>query len=341
MERRVGATTRREALVSRRAARESATISSYNNGNTSSPFRSPPSLPETTRTISIHKSISTEDTWRRSKRAPIQNSLLASLSRALTNIDAHNNSHDEATDSANNNSNYDASEVKNLINNNEDKGYRKVTLNPPQYFSSYLNFTRAMIQLLTGFTCCYLLVFVCCLPMLSTTQTAQIGQSTMGDSELKRGESFYNIRGRKAFIKVKEELGTMKQRAIAWEEAAKESAFEKMEDVLESSTVGRRDGADALKADRLLEEAVEMFDRESGEADVREQRNGHDHWEEALKTWEKEPVIGVVTDGQQLERPTAVVENDGKMKQEIYQSLHGNQKPGEQHVWLSSYFGFL
>jgi hypothetical protein len=294
MERRIGSTSRREALASRRAARESTNT----NGNTGEPSR----------IISIHES-NDDNNWRRSKRVPIQNNLLASLSRALTNIDAQN-SHEQNSQPTNIH-----------VMSSEEKRYRRITLNPPQHFGGYLNFTRFIIQLLSGFTICYLLLFVCCLPMLASN-TISSGKSTMGDAELKRGESFTNIRGRDTLLKVKSEWGTMKQRAIEWERAAKESAMDKMEDVLESSTVGRKDGEDALKAGRLLEEAVEVFDKESGEEDV-QMKKVHDHWEEALKSWEEQPVLNGVE-----QQPVVVKENDAETNEEIYRGLHGDQKPG-------------
>jgi hypothetical protein len=98
--------------------------------------------------------------------------------------------------------------------------------------------------------------------------------------------------------------------------------MDKMEDVLESSTVGRKDGEDALKAGRLLEEAVEVFDRESGEEDV-QIKKVHDHWEEALKSWEEQPVLNGVE-----QQPVLVKENDAETNEEIYRGLHGDQKPG-------------
>ena len=143
----------------------------------------------------------------------------------------------------------------------------------------------------------------------------------MGDAELKRGQSFQNIRGRKTFMKVKAQLGTMKERAVEWERQAKEAVEDNLQDVLESSTVGRRDGVDARKAGKLMEDAIEEFDRVVGEEDaIIVKERGHDHWEEALKSWEAPP------EGMQL------VNGGGELNKidnaDVYRGLHGNQKPG-------------
>ena len=113
----------------------------------------------------------------------------------------------------------------------------------------------------------------------------------------------------------------MKQRAIEWERQAKESALDRMEDVLESSTVGRRDGEDALTIGRLLEEAAEDFRVENGkeESGLLGGRNGHDHWEEAIKSWEEMPGA---------QQPGVVVRETVDSNMEIYRGLHGDKKPG-------------
>ena len=104
--------------------------------------------------------------------------------------------------------------------------------------------------------------------------------------------------------------------------------------ILESSTVGRRDGVDALKVGRLLEEAVEEFRLEKGREEEEnngvsgnggKETNGHDHWEEAMKSWEEVP------GGQQLPGMGVVTRNkedtvDSNLQ--IYKGLHGDKKPG-------------
>ncbi|KAL3801205.1 hypothetical protein HJC23_012605 [Cyclotella cryptica] len=304
MEQRVGASARRAALASRRAARET-------DSNASSPHRNDAvSTPEPSRTISIHES--NDDNWRRKKRVPLQNNLLASLSRALTNIDRQNGEQ------------FDGRRQEHVAVNHtheEKRQFRKVTLNPPSDFGGYLRFNRASVQCLLGFATCYLLVVICCYPMITTTTSDGNGRSTIGDAELQRGASFQNVRGRKAFLRVKQELGTMKERAIQWEEDAKVHALEKIEDVLESSTVGRKDGKDALMASKLLEEAVDEFEKEAVEEEKRAivaERIGsfqHDHWEDSLKSWDEEAhlVVGA---------------NKAESNEEIYRSLHGNKTPG-------------
>ncbi|KAL7520892.1 hypothetical protein ACHAWX_005586 [Stephanocyclus meneghinianus] len=304
MEQRVGASARRAALASRRAAREADTSAA------SPPRNDAVSTPEPTRTISIHES--NDDTWRRQKRVPLQINLLASLSRALTNIDRQNGEQSDGR-------RREHAAVRNT--HEEKRQFRKVILNPPSDFGGYLRFNRASVQSLLGFATCYLLVFICCYPMITTTISDGYGKSTIGDAELSRGASFQNIRGRKTFLRVKQEIGTMKERAIQWEQDAKVHALEKIEDVIESSTVGRKDGKDALMATKLMEEAVEEFEKEAVEEEKRSvlaERIGRfqqDHWEEALKSWEEEPllVVGV---------------NQVDSNEEIYRSLHGNKTPG-------------
>jgi hypothetical protein len=209
----------------------------------------------------------------------------------------------------------------------EEKQYRKITTNPPQSFVGYLKFSRLSIQILMSFAFFYLLLFICCIPMISTS-SQNGGRSTMGDEELKRGASFEHIRGRKAFIAVKNELGTIKDRAIKWEEEAKTKLIE---DVLSSSTVGRRDGEDAQKAGRLLDQAISEFELEAEEEFKHrmmvEKMNGrvgglnHDHWEEALKSWEQGPPAAAAASD-------AAAANRAESNDEIYRGLHGDQKPG-------------
>jgi hypothetical protein len=121
----------------------------------------------------------------------------------------------------------------------------------------------------------------------------------------------------------------MKERAIQWEEDAKVHALEKIENVIESSTVGRKDGKDALMASRLLEEAVNEFEKEAAEEEKRAivaERIGsfrHDHWEEALKSWEEEPLKS-----REEEPHAAIGLKQVESNEEIYRSLHGNKTPG-------------
>lgn len=165
---------------------------------------------------------------------------------------------------------------------------------------------------------------------ISSSSTTNAKKSTMGDAELTKGQSFRNIRGRKTFLKVKNELGTMKQRAVEWEHRATHKVYDELNHlsdgiILESSTVGRRDGVDALKAGRLLEDAVHVFDgieneSNSNNGNSKSEMRGHDHWEEALRSWD---TIGQL---QQHGNGGGLVENDSDS--DIYKQLHGNQKPG-------------
>lgn len=81
---------------------------------------------------------------------------------------------------------------------------------------------------------------------------------------------------------------------------------------------------DALKAGRLMEDAALEFDRASGVEDVSLlKERGHDHWEEALKSWEAMP------EGLEQSNVAAGGLNANKNDNDaIYRGLHGNQTPG-------------
>lgn len=312
---------RRAAAASRRAARENTSnngivISPSNDGGSNSGgvgggFGNNRNTYDEPR----HRRIKQSSPPRR-----LQRSFLSSLSQALTNIDRHNNDHvssrsqADAISSNNNNtstmmetgvfninahSNISSSSHNSPYNNK----YSKKQPTPPTHFSSYLKFTRQTICTLLLFTSCYILILFCTLPMISYSnidilETDDATAAAVGPHHVKRGASFQRIRGRHQYQIVKQQLGTLKERAIQWEENAKHTAREeallwqekerKIVDLAISgdTTLGRQD---VSRASRLLEEAVNEFEVEVEEKEKAEKNNNrHDeHWVHALEAWEQ------------------------------------------------------
>ena len=178
----------------------------------------------------------------------------------------------------------------------------------PSHFSSYLKFNRLSIKVLLGFAVCYILVLICFYPMVyySNVDVLQTDDDyTKGTKHhIQRGAAFQHVRGRKQFIKAQRALEKIKDRAVQWEEQSKAiSNIRNVEKTMINSilagTMGRRDGDDVMKASLLLEQAVHDF--EGTEADLIKNKasmekglSGHDHWKEALESWDKELVAAVV-----------------------------------------------
>lgn len=262
------------------------------------------------------------------QRQPLDGNLLSSLSQALTNIDNHNNdyfSRQNGSDGHNGGGDhkhhYDSETITfSSPNKNTSMGHgeeRKSKMYsrlppPPSQFSSYLKFTRLSLNCLLTFTGCYLLVLIICYPMISFSNVDVLPTdddfTRGGKHHIKRGASFQHIRGRKQFLKVKDKLGTLKERAIKWEEEAKlkaqrgavelQEAEKEIVDSIAGGTIGRRDGEDARRASALLEQAVKDFDEKRSELEKDEekkkaaanQRNmgEHDHWKDAVEAWDTE-----------------------------------------------------
>ncbi|KAL7536060.1 hypothetical protein ACHAXR_006885, partial [Thalassiosira sp. AJA248-18] len=201
-----------------------------------------------------------------------------------------------------------------LNNQHQSEGKRKYSKlpPPPSQFSSYLRFSRPSLNWLLAFTTCYLLVLICCYPMISYSNLEDdlpTDDDTVKGAKhhIKRGASFQHIRGRKQFIKAKhavtDKWGTLKEQAIQWEEEAKlkakRGAVEWQEtekeiiDSIAGGTIGRKDGEDAKRAGDLLEQAVKDFDGKMVEVEKEEWKKkqdvmagGHDHWADALEAWD-------------------------------------------------------
>mmetsp|Transcript_41317 Transcript_41317/g.74484 ORF Transcript_41317/g.74484 Transcript_41317/m.74484 type:complete len:642 (+) Transcript_41317:39-1964(+) len=252
-----------------------------------------------------------------------ETNLLSSLSQALTNIDKHNTDYFSGQgggDSSNGHGlRHDDSETITFAspnNNNIHDAERKPKVYsklppPPSQFSSYFNFNRSSLNCLLLFATCYLLVLICCYPMISYSNVDELpNDDEIGAKHhVKRGASFQHIRGRKQFIKashaVTEKLGTLKERAVQWEEQAKlkakRGAVEWQEtekeiiDSIAGGTIGRKDGADARRASLLLEHAVKDFEGRRTEMEKEEWKKkqdamagGHDHWADAVEAWDEE-----------------------------------------------------
>lgn len=252
------------------------------------------------------------------KRLSLESTMLSNLSHALSNIDKHNTiffSEKGARHRSNGHGfRYDESDTiifssPKMDSNNiyDSERNPKVCTHPPppSQFSSYFSFSRSGIKFLLAFTSCYLLVLVCCYPMISSSN---INEQLLNDDEvgakhhIKRGASFQHIRGRKQFIKVshavKDKLGTLQERAVQWEDKAKvKASLAEIEiiDTIATGTIGRKDGADAKKSSLLLERAVKKFDEQWTEVEKAEWKKqqeasigGHDHWAAAVEAWDKE-----------------------------------------------------
>jgi len=308
---------RRNAAASRRAARENAGNDSGSSGNVD---------------IHAHQTLDRPPKQQQQQqRPPLETNLLSSLSQALTNIDKHNTDY-FSVKGGGNGSNDNKERVGDLRDdsvaitfsppNNKNthdsekkpKQYRSKLPPPPSQFSSYLKFNRPALNCLLTFATCYLLVLICCYPMISYSNVDDLANDDEVGAKhhIKRGASFQRIRGRNQFIKAKhavtDKLGTLKHRAIEWEENAKLQAKreamklqEAEKDIIDSiaaGTIGRRDGMDARRASLLLEQAVEHFDEQRLEMEKEGWKKkqdamaaGQDHWEDAVEAWDKEFVM--------------------------------------------------
>ena len=305
---------RRKAAASRKAARENSdneSGSAYQGMNHGHGSQSSSSTYQTpTRT-------------KQPQRQPLESNLLSSLSQALTNIDKHNNDYFSRQDGsdAGGAGGYDSETIafSSPMNNNNDinaphhserkQKYTRLPP-PPSQFSSYLKFNRSTLNCLMIFAVCYLLVLICCAPMISTSNL-QSELATDDDAikgakhHIKRGASFLHIRGRKQFLKVKEELGTLKERAIHWEEEAKQKARELEEKEVEiidslagvgDGGIGHVNGEDAKRASLLLDHAIKEFDAKKDTIETEEwdkkqtalKVGQHDHWKDATNAWDAE-----------------------------------------------------
>ena len=314
---------RRKAAASRRAARENGGGFSSGDDDRGSSY------------AHAHGQGRTQDRPKQPHGQPLETSLLSSLSQALTNIDLHNNSyfsrknsiesgrggseggsngHDDSvtiTFSSPNNKN---NSNRHNIHNTPERRYTKLP-SPPTQFSSYLKFNRPSLNCMLIFTVCYLLVLICCYPMIyySNVEVLPTDDDFVKGKKhhIKRGSSFQHIRGHDKFINAKhavtDKLGTLKQRAIEWEEEAKlkaqRGAVEIQEtekeiiDSIATGTVGRRGGEDAKRASSLLDEAVKVFEgkrlqleKEEDDKHVAVAANNagvHDHWNDAVAAWDK------------------------------------------------------
>ena len=241
------------------------------------------------------------------QRQPLETNLLSSLSQALTNIDRQNN--DNFTTSKANGAAYGTETItfgspaadtgaNHSAPQFERRRYGKLPP-PPSRITSWINFNRSTVNVLMSFAGCYLLVLICCYPMIGTNEVLPVDNEIT--NHIKRGSSFNRIRGHDKFVKISQKLGTLKERAVEWEEQAKLQAkmraveiSEREKEIIDGitgSTIGRKDGKDARKAALLLDEAVAKFDASLIEDEKEESKHlivGHDHWSDALDAWDRE-----------------------------------------------------
>lgn len=336
---------RRAAAASRRAARNSEIVditheNDYNyNGNGS-------------QRIMHHNTTNT--TPRRIKksphRRPMEKSFLSSLSEALTNIDRHNNDYFSSDNNARtNNINSGSINGNSMNNNNSSSLYRKSSSSlssrkptPPTNFTSYLKFTKLGIYTLLCFTSCYILLLFCTLPMISYVDIDTLETTSTTTNEIKRGASFQRIRGRTQYQHVKQQFGTLKQRAIQWEENAKRTAHDEAIKLQEEERLlfhkfGVVSKRDVMKSSQLLEEAIGQFEDEMEEeidgkidqemqqqGDGQEQQHYDEHWTSALVEWDK--AVGQTDNNNNREEGLVVdVSGSGIKKKYIGEE---NKRPG-------------
>eukprot|EP00984_Skeletonema_dohrnii_P023871 scaffold12967_cov79-Skeletonema_dohrnii-CCMP3373.AAC.1 len=258
---------RRTAAASRRAARSSDISNNNNSGfnNTDEePIHQQHNYSRIKKTPPRHNN--------NNKRQPLEKSFLSSLSRALTNIDRHNNDYFSSSSDITNNNNGTVESINKAYTPKQPKQL----IRPPTTFKSYLNFTTLTIYSLLLFTSCYLLLLFCTLPMISYSNIDTLPTDDDGTNNnnyhqhVQKGASFQRIRGRRQYQHIKQQLGTLKDRAVQWEELAKVSAQheaeelqEKERSLLDKMTIGKRSNReDVMRVSQLLDEVVEEFEGE-------------------------------------------------------------------------------
>eukprot|EP00985_Skeletonema_marinoi_P001657 scaffold668_cov124-Skeletonema_marinoi.AAC.4 len=338
---------RRAAAVSRRAARSSDNTNINNGTSSNSGFNTTDEEPiHQQHNYSRIKTTPPRHSNSNNKRQPLEKSFLSSLSRALTNIDRHNNDYfSSSSDTANNNHNTHNNgtmdnhrDQDNTLSISINKTYTpkqsKQLLRPPTTFKSYINFTTLTIYSLLLFTSCYLLLLFCTLPMISYSNidTLPTDDDVNGANQhVQKGASFQRIRGRRQYQHIKEQLGTLKDRAVQWEELAKVSAQheaeelqEKERSLLDKMTIGKRSNReDVMRVSQLLDEVVEEF-----EGEVEDHREGlvgnrgHDeHWIQSLEAWDQAVGIEETNDEEGEDDDDEVDAMDSN-------NGNGNKRPG-------------
>jgi hypothetical protein len=158
---------------------------------------------------------------------------------------------------------------------------------------------------------------------LPTTTTDDNNNNNNGD-HIQQGASFTHIRGHHQYQQMKQQLGTLKQRAVQWEQqhhdfvrnVAREKAVQLQErerDWIDRTIMDKllvndnRDGTMIRKMSQLLDEAVEEFEEEE-EMEERRRKNGKEndnnnnshgqdeHWLHALESWDQIVATNVETE---------------------------------------------
>lgn len=243
---------------------------------------------------------------RQSSSSNVGSNFLSKISLALANVDRYTNDYitkkdddNHAISDSNGNGRHDSETItfyssgnNNGSSSNSNCGVHNNSpyhLNKksttPSHFSSYLKFNRLSLKFILGFAVCYIIILICFYPMVyySDVDVLQTdGDYTKGTKHLIQRGAFQHVRGRKQFIKAISNLRNVEKKMI-------NSTL--------SWTMGPRDGDDVMKASLLLEQAVHDF--EGNETDLIKNSMekglpGHDHWKEALESWDKELVAAVV-----------------------------------------------
>ncbi len=254
-----------------------------------------------------------------------QFNFLSSLSQALSNIDRHNRDYFSKRNESGGDDDDDDDNVimveggsmtRNYVNHQNAQRMTKMNkkkksaspASPPHNFSSYLKFNRLSLASLLTFTICYLLVLICCLPMITHSNDVDPLPTENENHDIQRGASFQYIRGRKTFLKAKHVLA---KKMDAWRERSAMSVeqagggdknstanqdvklereeLKLVESIVRNDYFARRDGI-------LLEQAIHDFEGETSDfeikkattTDAKSVESVHNHWKDAVNAWDKE-----------------------------------------------------
>ena len=302
---------RRQAAASRRAVRGGMPINVNDNGNSSNDGLGAVGGNNSAASSLLPTAAAAVSPKRRRKHHheyPLQFNFLSSLSQALSNIDRHNQDYFAKRTEGDDD---DVIVVEGVHHNVQrmarmNKKKSASLPSPPNNFSSYLKFNRLSLATLLSFTICYLLVLICCLPMI--THSNESIPTDNENHDIKRGASFQYIRGRKQFLKAKHAIDTWRERAALRLEKKNmennngtvvdhDAMLEKQQLGLVESIV--RNDYFAKRDSLLLEQAIHDFEGKSSDvakfqisnanvSDKKNMRGGHDHWKDAIVAWDKE-----------------------------------------------------
>jgi hypothetical protein len=238
------------------------------------------------------------------EQLPIQFNFLSSLSQALSNIDRHNRDYFSKHNESDDDNVIRVEGGSNNHNVHRVARMNKKTSSPPNNFASYLKFNRISLASLLTFTICYLLVLICCLPMITHSNDRDPLPTDEEHHDIQRGASFQYIRGRKQFIKAKhvisQKLDTWRERAAMRVEQQENNGTVDHDAILEGQQLELVDSIVrydyfARRDNLLLEQAIHDFEGKSSDVAKLEINNAHntdkgvhDHWKDNVDAWDKE-----------------------------------------------------